>query len=376
MSSSLGRQAAGLAAAAALSLAFTAPAADAAGSVSVTVNGNALALNPAPTERAGRVFVPLRSVFENLGASVVYQAGQINATGRGHNISLRIGSTQATVDGQTQTIDVAPFIIGASTYVPLRFVSQALGATVNWDGTNRIVAITAGAGGQTTYAPPPNAAQNQNGNQSPVRIRNLLPRDNATIQGNQPTIQASFEDGNADPNSVHVVFDGRDVTNRAYISPQGVTFTPRSTLPAGQHTVQIQGRDTAGAAFSRQWSFTTGGGTSTTNAISDLSPAPGSTVPSSFTLRGRTAPGSTVTVQVGVTQQAANNLGQVLGAILGVGGGGQGVQTTVTAGPNGRFEVPISISASSGSVLGVVITSTEPNYGVAAQPQRFNLQLQ
>jgi len=99
-------------------------------------------------------------------------------------------------------------------------------------------------------------------------------------------------------------------------------------------------------------------------------------VPSSFTLRGRTAPGSTVTVQVGVTQQAANNLGQVLGAILGVGGGGQGVQTTVTAGPNGRFEVPISISASSGSVLGVVITSTEPNYGVAAQPQRFNLQLQ
>ncbi len=81
-------------------------------------------------------------MFENLGASVVYASGVINATGRGHNVSLRIGSQQATVDGQQQTIDVAPFVIGASTYVPLRFVSQALGATVNYDGANRVVALS------------------------------------------------------------------------------------------------------------------------------------------------------------------------------------------------------------------------------------------
>ena len=109
--------------------------------VTVTVNGAPVNLNPPPTERAGRVFVPLRGVFENLGATVVYANGTINATGRGHTISLHIGSQQAIVDGQNQMVDVAPFIIGASTYVPLRFVSQALGASVNYDGSNNVVAI-------------------------------------------------------------------------------------------------------------------------------------------------------------------------------------------------------------------------------------------
>ena len=65
-----------------------------------------------PIVRAGRVFVPLRGVFERLGASVVYANGQINATGRGRTVSLRIGSTQATVDGQPTTLDVAPFVVG------------------------------------------------------------------------------------------------------------------------------------------------------------------------------------------------------------------------------------------------------------------------
>ena len=80
-----------LAAAAVLSGA-AAPAA-AAGPVSVQVNGTR---EPGPgADRArGRVFVPLRGVFENLGASVVYANGVINATGRGHNVSLRIGSQQ------------------------------------------------------------------------------------------------------------------------------------------------------------------------------------------------------------------------------------------------------------------------------------------
>ncbi len=67
--------------------------------------------------------------------------GQINATGRGRTISLTIGSTQATVDGQPQTMDVAPFIVIATTFVPLRFISQALGASVNWNDSTSTVTI-------------------------------------------------------------------------------------------------------------------------------------------------------------------------------------------------------------------------------------------
>ncbi|MGB8266127.1 MAG: stalk domain-containing protein, partial [Candidatus Velthaea sp.] len=124
--------------AACLFSAFPATAQDA---VTVTINGTATSFSPPPIVQAGRVFVPLRGVFERLGASVDYAGGTINATGNGRDITLQIGSTQATVDGEIKTIDVAPFIVGESTFVPLRFISEALGAGVAWDETNRVVAI-------------------------------------------------------------------------------------------------------------------------------------------------------------------------------------------------------------------------------------------
>jgi hypothetical protein len=105
-----------------LGAALAAPIQAPAQSVTVIVGGQPLYLNPGPIERAGRVFVPLRSIFERLGASVVYQSGTINATRHGQAISLQIGSTQATVNGQMQYLDVAPFIIGATT--TCRFVSS------------------------------------------------------------------------------------------------------------------------------------------------------------------------------------------------------------------------------------------------------------
>ncbi len=122
--------------------------------VAITINGNAVDVSPGPMLQDGRVFVPLRGVFENLGASVVYDNGQINAQGHRKSISLHIGSTQANVNGEPQTIDVAPFIVGATTYVPLRFISQALGARVSWDETDHLVAIRMGGMGQNEAQAP------------------------------------------------------------------------------------------------------------------------------------------------------------------------------------------------------------------------------
>jgi len=124
--------------------------------VGITINGSTVNVYPAPIMQTGRVFVPLRGVFENLGASVDYDNGQITATGDNTEISLTIGSTQATVNGSPVTIDVAPFIVGESTYVPLRFVSQALGANVYWDEANQVVDITMGTvAAAPDTAPPP-----------------------------------------------------------------------------------------------------------------------------------------------------------------------------------------------------------------------------
>ena len=127
--------------------------------VSVTIDGSAVNFAPPPIIRAGRVFVPLRGVFERLGASVVYANGTINATRGGRTISLRIGSAAASIDGHLQILDASPFIIRTTTYVPLRFISQALGAVVSWDNARRIAAIDmpnmAGAPSYVGEAPPP-----------------------------------------------------------------------------------------------------------------------------------------------------------------------------------------------------------------------------
>src|ERR1700676_5679145 len=163
--------------------------------ISVQINGNYVPLNPPPIERAGRVFVPPGGGFAQIGRDRVYPNGQINATNRRHAISLNIGSTQATVDGQPQMLDVAPFIIGASTYVPLRFVSQALGATVNWDNSNQQVALTQyGPGGNVAPVQPQHQAQ------SSMQLNNERPSNGANVRSDHPTIRADFN-GAVDPNS-------------------------------------------------------------------------------------------------------------------------------------------------------------------------------
>lgn len=230
--------------------------------VSVTLNGAPLNLSPAPQERAGRVFVPLRGVFEQLGASVVYDNGTINAQ-KGHerSVSLHVGSTAATVDGQPQTLDVAPFIIGASTYVPLRFVSQALGASVNYDASNRVVAL--GEGGPPMGAPPPRpgppqALQPPPPDRTSLILSDVRPARNAVIAARRPTIEADFADGRVNPNSLHIILDGANVTDQATRSPRGIVYSPPSDLQSGRHEVHVSGTDTNGTPFDANWGFTSG----------------------------------------------------------------------------------------------------------------------
>src|SRR5271165_6435701 len=96
---------------AALVLILTLPsAAFAQSAATVVVNGQTVTFDQPPVEQNGRLFVPLRGVFERLGASVVYSNGQIDATSGSTTIQLQVGSTQATVGGQPTTLDAPPFL--------------------------------------------------------------------------------------------------------------------------------------------------------------------------------------------------------------------------------------------------------------------------
>jgi len=324
---------------------FTAPAR--AANVSVIVNGRTINFDQPPIERAGRVFVPLRGVFENLGASVVYSNGMINATGNGRNVSLRIGSTQATVNGQTQYLDVAPFLVGARTLVPLRFVAQALGASVDWNNSTSTVTITGGNGGNNN--PPPQ--QNTPPPNRSFYLENQRPGRDASVGTLTPAIHASFSEP-VQQNTVHVSIDGRDVTNDVYINANGFDVTPSFQLPAGTHRVRVTGTTQAGASFGTGWSFSTGGASSSENYLRNIQPASGARVGSNFNFSGRTLPGSQVRI-------VASGEASVFGGIFQVGTGA--FQTTATADGNGVFSAAIQLNNVSGSQIRVLVQSIAPN---------------
>ncbi|MGE0493869.1 MAG: copper amine oxidase N-terminal domain-containing protein [Vulcanimicrobiota bacterium] len=93
----------------------------------------------------GRVLVPLRGIFERLGAEVVYlpASRSIKATRDRTQVELVLGSRSALVDGRTVYLDVPAATYSGRTMVPLRFISEALGADVVWQSASRTVSITA-----------------------------------------------------------------------------------------------------------------------------------------------------------------------------------------------------------------------------------------
>ncbi|MGE5675553.1 MAG: copper amine oxidase N-terminal domain-containing protein [Mycobacterium leprae] len=114
------------------------------GEIRVMVDGQIIPFDVSPANVNGRILVPLRAIAEALGAKVEWDpAAQVIAlTKNGHVVRLSIGGEQAALDDQYFTLDVPPQIIGDRTMVPVRFISQALGATVNWDPGSRTVIIT------------------------------------------------------------------------------------------------------------------------------------------------------------------------------------------------------------------------------------------
>jgi hypothetical protein len=129
--------------------------------VRVFVDGDPVAFDQPPVITAGRVFVPLRGVFERLGAFVEWnqRTSTVMARQDSTQVILRIGQTQAMVNGQPTTLDAPPMVVGGRTLVPLRFLGETLGARVSWDPSNSTVSIfspTAGQPNPPVNPPAPN----------------------------------------------------------------------------------------------------------------------------------------------------------------------------------------------------------------------------
>jgi len=122
----------------------------------VTIDGRALQLDVPPTIIEGRTLVPLRAIFEALGSNVEWNSITRTVTGRKDTttIILPIGSRSPTVNGVTVQLDVPGTIVNGRTLVPVRFIAESLGASVEWVQDTRTVVIISNDLTEVTQAIP------------------------------------------------------------------------------------------------------------------------------------------------------------------------------------------------------------------------------
>jgi len=97
-----------------------------------------------PIILSGRTLVPLRFVSEDLGATVEWDGATNSVTMvfGSTRIVLVIGRHEISVNGVARPLDVPAQIIGGRTMVPIRGIFESLGATVSWDQAANAVMIT------------------------------------------------------------------------------------------------------------------------------------------------------------------------------------------------------------------------------------------
>ncbi|OKP71553.1 hypothetical protein A3842_24045 [Paenibacillus sp. P3E] len=112
--------------------------------ITVNINGSNVAFTAgSPYLKNNSVLVPFRVIFEKLGLKVLWDAktGTVTGTSSNLEVTLKIGSNRATVNGLVKKLATAPVSSQGTTYIPLRFVAEATGGSAIWDKTSKSVTI-------------------------------------------------------------------------------------------------------------------------------------------------------------------------------------------------------------------------------------------
>ncbi|HHY64979.1 MAG TPA: hypothetical protein GX501_08015 [Clostridiaceae bacterium] len=139
------------------------------GKAKMLVNGVWMEIDPGkatvPVLRNERTMLPIRALIEAMGGKVDYSQNEQKVTIKwnGKTVCLWIGKTYYTVDGVQKTMDVAPYISDTNrTMIPMRFVIESLGCSIDWDGSTMTATITYLLDGGSQYPPTPTGPPAQN----------------------------------------------------------------------------------------------------------------------------------------------------------------------------------------------------------------------
>ncbi len=120
--------------------------------IKVMINTQLVNFDVEPQLINDRTMVPMRKIFENVGAKVEWDEATQTVTAtrlvsdnwgiEETTVQLTIGSNKIKINGVEKEMDVAPIVINDRTLVPVRFISEALGAKVDWIDEKQLVKIT------------------------------------------------------------------------------------------------------------------------------------------------------------------------------------------------------------------------------------------
>lgn len=140
-----------------------------------------------PMMSNGRVMVPVRSVFEHMNANVTWNSNtqQVIAHHGAHHIVLPVNSYTAKVNDRSINLDAPAKMMAGRVMVPLRFLSESLGAEVDWIEATRTVAI------KTNTSSPPfdygyNNMRMESGTVIPLKLNQRL-SSSSSSQGDKFT---------------------------------------------------------------------------------------------------------------------------------------------------------------------------------------------
>lgn len=186
----------------------------AANDISVVVDNKKISFDVPPQLVGGRTMVPLRAIFEAIGATVSWdgETQTVTAYNEEYVVKATINNTVMTVNGEPKTMDIAPMLINERTLVPARFVAEAFGCNVEWNSDQKTVYIQTKEIDYTKVEQKTNTQQETNSEQtndtilfnkySFYPIRKIRIKNTERIQGSEANrIIASENRYNDKPNS-------------------------------------------------------------------------------------------------------------------------------------------------------------------------------
>ena len=101
-------------------------------------------MDAAPYISEGRTLIPVLYLANALGAQTLWDANtqEVTITKDDIDIKLAISSNTLTVNGKTSQMDAAPVIRNGRTYLPVRYLAEALGYDISWDAATQTITLS------------------------------------------------------------------------------------------------------------------------------------------------------------------------------------------------------------------------------------------